>query len=152
MPAKIHQLAFGYGLWPHHIHYLLHDRYCGARPTGTDDVSKDRLQINPMTWTAEGGGEYLGAKLPGSDEPAMPPEGGTAFGEGVSVASKAVFVPDPRGWCKNAPPMPAKEGNLHPVDVQFWYFNIRENVPRRLAAWRRSAQAAPSPEEVEERA
>lgn len=147
VPQKIHSLAFGYGLWPHHIHYLLHERYCGARPTGTDDVSKDRLQINPMTWTTDGGGEYLGAKSPGSDTPAMPAEGGVAYGAKVRVASKAVFVPDPRSWCKNAPSMPAKEGNLHAVDLQFWYYNIRENVPKRVAAWRRARQEIASRQE-----
>eukprot|EP01047_Picozoa_sp_COSAG01_P067950 COSAG01_NODE_9708_length_2364_cov_3.562914_3_plen_72_part_00 len=30
----------------HHLHWLLHDRYCD-RPTGTDDQGKPRLQINP---------------------------------------------------------------------------------------------------------
>jgi len=136
-PPKIHNLACGYGLWPHHIHWLLHDKY-SERPVGGDDVSKDRLQINPMTWTCKGGGVYLGAKVPGRSTPAMPSEGGTEFGNGVHVASKAVYVPDPRAWCKNAPAMPAKEGNLHPVDLQFWFFNIKENVPKRIAAWQRN--------------
>jgi len=136
-PPKIHSLACGYGLWPHHIHWLLHERY-GTRPTGKDDVSKDRLEINPMTWSSEAGGEYLGAKVPGSSTPAMPPDGGAAFGARVTVKSKAVNIPDPRAWYKNAPPMPAKEGNLHPVDLQFWFYNIKENVPKRIAAWQRS--------------
>jgi len=26
-------------------------------------------------------------------------------------------------------------GNLHAIDVQFWFFNHMENVKRRLAAW-----------------
>ena len=51
-------------------------------------------------------------------------------------SSDAVQVPDPRGWCKNAPPMPAKEGNLHPVDVALWFYNIRANVEQRIVAFR----------------
>lgn len=29
----------------------------------------------------------------------------------------------------------SKHGNLHALDVQFWFYNIRENVKRRLAKW-----------------
>lgn len=91
-----------------------------------------------MTWSSAGGGEYLGLKLPGVTAPLLPPEGGAAFGAGVSVTGHALLVPDPRAWFKTAPP-PAKHGNLHPVDLQFWFYNIQQNVPQRIEAWKRAA-------------
>ena len=26
-------------------------------------------------------------------------------------------------------------GNLHPADVTMWYYNIKDNVAKRVAAW-----------------
>jgi len=132
---SLQALGGGYGIWPHMLYWLLHDRY-GERPSGTDDVSKPRLEINPATWTEQGGGTYLGAKVAGRDAPLLPPEGGAAYGACVRVTDKAVWVVDPRPWCTNVPAGPAKHGNLHPIDLQFWHFNIKENVPTRIAAWR----------------
>ena len=58
-----------------------------------------------------------------------------AFADSVRVTDKAVLVDDPRAWY-TFDVKPAKHGNLHPVDVQFWHFNIKENAQRRVKAWR----------------
>lgn len=94
-PESMNHIAGSFGLWAHHLHWLLLDRYC-ERPTGMDDVGKvrggeavatyylpieltnfcssqARLQINPGNWTTEGGGEYLWANLTRSM--AKPPKG-----------------------------------------------------------------------------
>ena len=130
--------ALGFGLWAHHLHWLLHDRYC-ERPTGTDDAAKPRLQINPGTWTADGGGTHRGASLTSSmvkpppestaGEPWVAPEGWMAQ---TQVNDYSVMIADPEPWWKGA----SLHGNLHAIDVQFWFFNLRENAKDRLAAWR----------------
>jgi len=129
--------ALGFGLWAHHLHWLLHGRYCD-RPTGTDDVGKPRLQINPGTWTADGGGEHLGASLTSSV--VKPPPGSTAgeplvaparWAAETTVTAHSVPVTDPEPWWNGA----GLHGNLHAIDVQFWFHNHRENVKRRLSAW-----------------
>jgi hypothetical protein len=129
--------ALGFGLWAHHLHWLLHDRYC-ARPSGTDDVGKPRLQINPGSWTRDGGGEHLGASLTSSlvkkprgtalGQPLVSPH---AYGEKTRVNHVSVVVGDPEEWYPGC----AKHGNLHALDVHFWFYNHRENVKQRLAAW-----------------
>merc|ERR1712083_340182 len=96
-----------------------------------DDAGKARVQTNPLTWSQAGGGQHLGAKVPGNDQPVVPPEG---YGNSVTVTDKAVWVDDPRPWYSKCGPA-ASGGNLHPVDIQFWFFNIRENVPKRLQAF-----------------
>ena len=42
-PESMNHIAGPVGLWAHHLHWLLHDRYC-ERPTGTDDVGKVRKE------------------------------------------------------------------------------------------------------------
>ena len=51
------------------------------------------MQINPATWTHEGGGEHLGIKLSKSTEPDMGPEG---YGSGTEVNGNAVLIEDPK--------------------------------------------------------
>ena len=53
-PEQVHNLGLGLAMWPHHMHWLLHDRYC-AEPEGTDDVNKPRVQISPLTWSTAPG-------------------------------------------------------------------------------------------------
>lgn len=129
--------ALGIGLWGHHLHWLLHDRYC-ERPRGTDDVGKPRLQINPGTWTAAGGGQHLGALL--TSTMVKPPAGYSAGGRllppagwaaKTTVNDYSVSVEDPDKWW----PGSGRHGNLHAIDVQFWFYNHRENVKQRLAEW-----------------
>merc|ERR1712150_465926 len=124
---SVHKMGFGMGMWYHHMYWLLHDKCC-EKPEGMDDQSKARVETNPLTWSSEPGGRFLGAKRIGDSEPVPGPEG---FGDHVTVSDHAVWVEDPRCWYYAA----AKSGNLHPVDIQFWFFNIRENVSRRLKAW-----------------
>ena len=126
-----------FGLWGHHLYWLLHDKYC-ERPTGTDDVGKPRLQINPGTWQESSGGEYLGASVtstgvnPRADhitgQPIMAPAG---WAEKTVVNHYSDMVADTDEFWQGA----HKQGNLHSVDVQFWFYNHRENVKRRLNAW-----------------
>ena len=61
-------------------------------------------------------------------EPLVPLEGWAAK---TTVNGYAVLVADPEAWW----PGSSKHGNLHAIDVQFWFYNHRENVKRRLAAW-----------------
>lgn len=141
-PETIHRMAGSLGLWAHHMHWLLHDQYC-ERPTGTDDKAKPRLQINPQTWTAEGGGEHLGASLTSSmvKRPAGAGEGSggllvppAEWAAQTTVTSFSVAVADPQAWWPGAGHA-GGPGNLHPIDVQFWFENIRRNTEARLAAW-----------------
>eukprot|EP00756_Hemistasia_phaeocysticola_P050871 Hpha_TRINITY_DN26055_c0_g1::TRINITY_DN26055_c0_g1_i1::g.115225::m.115225 len=122
-PASLNKIMGSWGIWPHHMYWLIHDRYC-ARPTGTDP-GKPRLQINPQTWTAEGGGVHLGTRT------ACPP---AEWAAKTAVTDYAVVVADPEQWYKGAGHA-GGPGNLHPLEVTFWYKNIRENVKERLAAW-----------------
>lgn len=62
--------------------------------------------------------------------PSLPPS--------LCHSDKAVVVPDPSAFEEPSSwPGPVAHGNLHPIDIQFWFYNIRENVRTRLAAWRR---------------
>jgi len=133
-PASINHLAPGIGLWPHHLHWLLHGRYCARPKDEPDNLSKPRLQINPATWSTAGGGRHLGARLAGSTKPRVPPEG---YGAKTTVTEKAVVVDDPQAWLPGAGSK-GGPGNLHPIEIHFWHENIRVNVPERIAAWRAS--------------
>lgn len=139
-PESMNHIIGSIGVWPHHIYWLLHDKYC-PRPHGTDDVGKERLQINPMTWTTEGGGVHLGAsltslmiKLPQgykAGDKLIPP---TEWGKETKTTKYSVEIPNPDTWWPGASHA-GGEGNLHPVDVQFWFYNIRENVKQRIDIW-----------------
>ena len=128
---SVHSMGPGLGLWPHLLYWGLFNEYCN-KPEDKDDVSKGRLQISPVTWTTEGEGKYLGAKQYGKTEPVMPPE---EWSKSIKVTDKAVWVEDPRSWLENAGPA-ASGGNLHPIDVHLWFFNIKENVEKRVASFK----------------
>ena len=137
-PESLNHIAGSFGLWAHRLHWLLHDRYT-ERPTGTDDVGKARLQINPATWTTQGGGEHLGASL--SSSMAKPPKGAVkgepliappGWASKITTNHYSVCIPDATEWWKATGSL---HGNLHAIDVQFWFYNHRENVKRRLDAW-----------------
>lgn len=119
------------GMHPHLIYWDFFDKYCERSPSVTDDKGKDRLQINPLTWTSNGGGVHLGVKLAKSTEPQVPPEG---YGGKVEVTNNAVLIEDPKPWYTE---YPGSAPNFHPKDVQFFFFNIKENVPKRVEAWQR---------------
>lgn len=137
-PKSAQNLPFGLGLWPHHLMYHLHDEYCdyGTIEHKMDDCSKPRVQTNPLTWThTDGVGEgqpgYLGGKAEGKSAPVLAPDG---WGESVKVTDHVLLVDDPKQWWKGIEE--GGPGNHHPIDIQFWYYNIQENVGRRIAAWR----------------
>jgi len=136
-PEKMHDGMLG--LWPHYIYWWLFEM-AFPEETRKDPESKPRIQINPMTWTqSDGAGDgpgYLGAHQYGEAEPIMPTDA-AAFAASVSVTTgHCLWIEDPRPWLKGNDAGPAaKEGNLHPVDVSFWYYNIKENVAKRLAAF-----------------
>ena len=45
--AHLNDIGFGYGLWAHHLHWLLHDKYLPEKPPPEkDDVAKPRLQVS----------------------------------------------------------------------------------------------------------
>ena len=133
---SVHNMGMGLGMWCHLVYWHIFDKYC-SRPTGLDASSKRRVQTNPLTWKGKTGSDsdekldiYLGAKIPGQKTPVVPPEEKT-FRESVKSTDHAVWVKDPRPWLgKNAGPA-AAHGNLHPVDIQMWHFNIRDNVRKR---------------------
>ena len=138
VPEGLQKLGIpGLGVWPHHIYWLTHDRYC-AKPVGMDDTSKPRVQISPLTWKAAGGGVHLGAnasfksKVPGRSAPVVPPAG---YGEKTEVSAMAVLVEDPGSWLGKGVGSKGGPNNMHPIDVHFWFYNIRENVPKRIQAW-----------------
>lgn len=128
-------------LYPHIMYWLMFDKYCGDMPTDTDATSKPRVQINPLTWSsvAGAGTGYLGAKHYQEDTPQVPQ--GDEWAKAVTVEDKghAIFVPDPRPFMKDAGPA-AGHGNLHPAEISLWFFNIKDNVPKRIAAWRSTRQ------------
>ena len=133
-PAKINNIGFGYGLWAHHLYWLLHDGYTTRPANVTDDKAKKRLQINPCTWSTEGGGRHEGVSLTfkgGGMGPVMPDEG---WSDGIKTNHYAVEVPDPEDWLPGGGKA-GGPGNLHPVDVHFWFHNIRVNAGVRLEAW-----------------
>eukprot|EP01063_Lacrimia_lanifica_P033239 TRINITY_DN585_c1_g1_i15.p1 TRINITY_DN585_c1_g1~~TRINITY_DN585_c1_g1_i15.p1 ORF type:complete len:406 (+),score=92.05 TRINITY_DN585_c1_g1_i15:59-1219(+) len=149
-PEQMQNVGFGLGLWPDHLHWLLHDKYC-PRPYGADDVSKPRIQINPGTWSAAPGGAHLGVQasyagkradtVDGVSPPLAPPAG---YAGTVRVTDKAVVVADPSAWIP-APKKAVRHGNLHPVDVHFWFYNIRRNVAERLRAWEAAREGTAEP-------
>ena len=129
-------------LWPHMIYWVLFDKYC-EKPVVADPDSKPRVQINPCTWSGAPGegqsGGYLGAKQYGQREPVLPPSPASngpadSFGSKISTTDHALWVQDPRTWLKDAGPA-ASHGNLHPVDIGFWFFNVRANVQARIEAF-----------------
>jgi len=138
-PESLNKIGPGLGLWPSHLHWLLHDRYGEKPETITDDQPncKPRLQINPGTWSAADGGEHLGvntsfkAKSRGCNDLLKSPEG---YGARTTVTNVTVSVEDPDPWLKGAGSA-GGPNNMHPIDVHFWYHNIQANVPQRLEAW-----------------
>lgn len=98
--------VLGLGIWPHHMHWLLHDRYC-ERPHGTDDRGKPRIQISPQTWSTAPGGEHRGvnpafrAPFPTDGTfigaPLRPPAG---FAAKTRTNGNAVVVEDPEAWLR----------------------------------------------------
>ena len=108
-------------------------------------MSKDLLQITPLTWSAADGMEagtngFLGVKtnpmrkavvLGGRSEPVMGPAG---WAEKKVVDGKVVRVGDSK-WLLGGKLGDGHGGNMHPIDDKFSYFNIDENVGRRLRAW-----------------
>ena len=82
---------------------------------------------------AHGGGEHLGVRFKGGKK-VVPPKG---YGAKVKVHDKAILVeaPDLNGWAKGLELSGDHLNNLHPLDVQFWYYNIQENVEKRLVKW-----------------
>ena len=138
-PESMNKMFGSIGVWPHHLHWLLHDKYC-SRPEG-QDPGKPRLQINPMTWSSASGGIHLGASL--TSTMIKPPAGKTSkdilipprdWGAKTIITGYSVQIPNPDTWWPGASHA-GGEGNLHPVDVQFWYENIRTNVAERVEAW-----------------
>lgn len=137
VPESLQSLPMGYGAWLHHFYWLVHDKYCARPPADKDDVSKGRLEINPLNWrSAAGMGDagFLGAKKVGSNEPVLPPD--HAWAKAVTVTDKAVLVTDPSSWHGKGSGDKGGPGNMHPVEMQFWFFNIRQNVAERLAAFK----------------
>jgi len=127
-------------LYPHLLYHAMfeshYDKKGIAKDEGVDPDCKPRIQVNPLTWSsAPGKGDgYLGAKQYGVSEPVQP--GSEEWAESVSVDGHAVMVQDPRSFMKDAGPA-ASSGNLHPADVTVWFYNIKANVPVRIAAWRK---------------
>lgn len=82
---------------------------------------------------------HLGASLTSSmlkppktavpGEPLIAPQG---WADNIVTNHYAVCVPDAREWWKGTGGL---HGNFHAVDVQFWFYNHKENVKRRLDAW-----------------
>jgi len=140
-PEILNNLGGGFGLWAHHLYWLLHEEYCEKPDASTDDVNKARVQINPATWSTEAGGVHLGVNTSykqkeanGYSEPFSSPEG---FGSHTTVTDKAVIVEDPESWLAGAGNK-GGPGNMHPIDIHFWFYNIKANVAQRIAAWRSS--------------
>lgn len=146
-PSKINEGFLG--LWPHSIYWLIFDKYC-EEPTAKDPESKPRVEVSPLTWsTAAGPGQgYLGARLYQQEEPEMAP---ATFGEGVKPGPHEVWVPDPKQWMTDPGPA-AGIGNLHPADVTLWFYNIKDNVAKRLNAFKKdnSVQGEMTTKEVED--
>eukprot|EP01047_Picozoa_sp_COSAG01_P067951 COSAG01_NODE_9708_length_2364_cov_3.562914_4_plen_67_part_01 len=63
------------------------------------------------------------------ETPGQAPQG---WAEQTVVNGYSVMVADPNGWWAGAR---GRHGNLHALDVQFWFYNIRENVRCRLQSW-----------------
>lgn len=137
-PENIHQGPLA--LYPRLMHWATFDEG-DPMPSETDDVANSRIQINPQTWDKNVGGKHLGVtthRFPkqqekGSDptECNLPP---ADYNSVVKVDDKAVYVQDPTStWIKGCN---FGMGNMHGVDIQFWYYNIRENVGVRLKAHR----------------
>ena len=61
----------------------------------------------------------------------MPPRD---YGSKTRVTGKAVIVEDPQQWLPGAGSK-GGPGNMHPIDVHFWFENIRVNVAARVAAF-----------------
>jgi len=134
-------------LWPHSLYRLLHHKYC-EEETAKDPDSKPRVQINPLTWNETAGVDpevgYLGAKKYNSDEPDMPPDG--EWAAAVKSSSHTLWMPKTDPW--QTEPGPAySSGNMHPADVTTWFYNIKQNVAARCAAFEApAAESEPNAE------
>ena len=62
-------------------------------------------------------------------EPLIAPQG---WASKITTNHYSVCIPDAREWWKATGGL---HGNLHAIDVQFWFYNHKENVKRRLDAW-----------------
>jgi hypothetical protein len=126
-------------LWPHSLYWVVFDKYCDE-PKDPDPKSKHRVQVSPLSWCAEPGGEYFGAHHYEQKEPEMPTDA-AAWAQAVKPDTHCLWVMQPAkkkgGFMENAGPA-AGEGNLHPADVTLWYYNIKQNIPQRLAAWKKT--------------
>ncbi len=125
------------GLAAHHLYWSFLEKYC-AEPTGDEDQSKPRVQVNPLTWaeTAGGGAGYLGSHAYGSTVPEVHVsqnwDSRVGFADGASTGH-FLWVADVEHMKDPGPA--AGVGNLHPADVTLWFYNIKENVPKRIQAF-----------------
>ena len=71
------------------------------------------------------------------EEPPLRPP--SDWSDAVEVTSHAVLVHDPTGWLPGNAKLwvHMKDHNLHPLDVHFWFFNLRANVAQRIRAWQK---------------
>lgn len=141
-PDSIHDGMLA--LWPHYLYWWMFDKY-GEQETRRDPDSKPRVQVNPCTWKqcdGKGNGPgYLGAKQYGEQDPVLPADAAD-FSQKIDVTTgHCLWIEDPRAWLKKNDAGPAADGgNLHPVDVSMWFYNIKENVPKRLAAFKKNSR------------
>ena len=61
-------------------------------------------------------------------EPLVAPAG---WADRTTVNDYSVSIADPETWWPGA----GLHGNLHAIDVQFWFYNLKANVAERLGAW-----------------
>jgi len=124
------------GIYLHFAYYLLHNKYCDEPRTdglavGEEQYAKPAVQVNPMTWINDGqGGKHFGVKLSTSDEPLKGPKD---YGSKTKVHQNAMLIEDPKAWYTEYPKTGA---NFHPKDIQFFFFNIKQNVAARLKAFK----------------
>lgn len=94
------------------------------------------LCTNPLTWTAEPGvaAQNLGAVFLESDDPSPRPGFADARCEGGTLVV-SLFGVAPRDLPSKVLDRALGVGNHHPIEVQLFFLNLRQNAVDRLAAF-----------------
>lgn len=120
-------------------------RGAGYVPGGFEMARADRRELlctNPLSWRTDGAPaaarRNLGAVFLESDDPAPRPGFADARCAGGTLVVELAGTP-PRSLPSRILDHVLGRGNHHPIEVQLFFMNLRENAAARVAAFERSA-------------
>eukprot|EP00966_Prymnesium_polylepis_P174085 4027803-Prymnesium_polylepis.2 len=101
---------------------------------------KPRFVVNPTTWSSNGGGVYLGARV--KDEGPALPQSADFGATSINVEGNYLVLAGVAFWKWGPPVLQAMGGNLHGADFALFYYNVKANAALRLAKWTQARSAA----------